>query len=76
MHLYLSMCGPYDVLDFWTCLSWQDYMAKLKDTSTSGAIFFAVCRGKVCPSPLFGIMIWNWKASMYCVHEDNMESTF
>ncbi|CAK7356664.1 unnamed protein product [Dovyalis caffra] len=25
----------------------EDYMAKLKDTSTSGAIFFAVCRGKV-----------------------------
>jgi hypothetical protein len=22
-------------------------MAKLKDTSTSGAVFFAVCRGKV-----------------------------
>ncbi|XP_062089395.1 regulator of telomere elongation helicase 1 homolog isoform X2 [Humulus lupulus] len=25
----------------------EDYMAKLKDSSTSGAIFFAVCRGKV-----------------------------
>ncbi|KAJ4848513.1 hypothetical protein Tsubulata_050203 [Turnera subulata] len=25
----------------------EDYMAKLKDNSTSGAIFFAVCRGKV-----------------------------
>ncbi|XP_010249778.1 PREDICTED: regulator of telomere elongation helicase 1 isoform X2 [Nelumbo nucifera] len=25
----------------------EDFMAKLKDTSTSGAIFFAVCRGKV-----------------------------
>ncbi|GLT52921.1 hypothetical protein SLA2020_262300 [Shorea laevis] len=25
----------------------EDYMAKLKDTSASGAIFFAVCRGKV-----------------------------
>ncbi|KAH9666132.1 Regulator of telomere elongation helicase 1-like [Citrus sinensis] len=25
----------------------KDYMAKLKDTSTSGAVFFAVCRGKV-----------------------------
>ncbi|XP_060973605.1 regulator of telomere elongation helicase 1 homolog isoform X3 [Cannabis sativa] len=25
----------------------EDYMAKLKDTSSSGAIFFAVCRGKV-----------------------------
>ncbi|CAI0422813.1 unnamed protein product [Linum tenue] len=25
----------------------QDYMAKLKDTSSSGAVFFAVCRGKV-----------------------------
>ncbi|XP_062156859.1 regulator of telomere elongation helicase 1 homolog isoform X3 [Alnus glutinosa] len=25
----------------------EDYMAKLKDTSTSGAVFFAVCRGKV-----------------------------
>ncbi|XP_075664293.1 regulator of telomere elongation helicase 1 homolog [Castanea sativa] len=28
-------------------LSIEDYMAKLKDTSASGAIFFAVCRGKV-----------------------------
>ncbi|GKV43402.1 hypothetical protein SLEP1_g50693 [Rubroshorea leprosula] len=28
-------------------LSIEDYMAKLKDTSSSGAIFFAVCRGKV-----------------------------
>ncbi|KAK9281409.1 hypothetical protein L1049_004310 [Liquidambar formosana] len=28
-------------------LSIEDYMAKLKDTSTSGAVFFAVCRGKV-----------------------------
>ncbi|PON35161.1 DNA helicase (DNA repair), Rad3 type [Trema orientale] len=28
-------------------VSIEDYMAKLKDTSTSGAIFFAVCRGKV-----------------------------
>jgi regulator of telomere elongation helicase 1 len=26
----------------------QDYMAKLRDTSASGAVFFAVCRGKVC----------------------------
>ncbi|XP_010538012.1 PREDICTED: regulator of telomere elongation helicase 1 [Tarenaya hassleriana] len=25
----------------------QDFVAKLRDTSTSGAIFFAVCRGKV-----------------------------
>ncbi|KAM7483732.1 hypothetical protein LguiB_008315 [Lonicera macranthoides] len=25
----------------------QDYMTKLKDTSASGAVFFAVCRGKV-----------------------------
>ncbi|XP_062085847.1 regulator of telomere elongation helicase 1 homolog [Humulus lupulus] len=25
----------------------EDYMAKLKDSSTSGAIFFDVCRGKV-----------------------------
>ncbi|CAN1168268.1 Regulator of telomere elongation helicase 1 homolog [Linum perenne] len=25
----------------------EDYMAKLKDTSSSGAVFFAVCRGKV-----------------------------
>ncbi|KAG8379928.1 hypothetical protein BUALT_Bualt07G0140700 [Buddleja alternifolia] len=25
----------------------EDYMTKLKDTSSSGAIFFAVCRGKV-----------------------------
>lgn len=25
----------------------EDYMTKLKDTSTSGAVFFAVCRGKV-----------------------------
>ncbi|KAJ0076402.1 hypothetical protein Patl1_34125 [Pistacia atlantica] len=25
----------------------EDYMAKLRDTSTSGAVFFAVCRGKV-----------------------------
>lgn len=23
-------------------------MSKLKDTSASGAVFFAVCRGKVC----------------------------
>lgn len=23
-------------------------MFKLKDTSSSGAVFFAVCRGKVC----------------------------
>ncbi|KAF3450771.1 hypothetical protein FNV43_RR06860 [Rhamnella rubrinervis] len=28
-------------------LSIEDYMKKLKDTSTSGAVFFAVCRGKV-----------------------------
>ncbi|CAK9185657.1 unnamed protein product [Ilex paraguariensis] len=28
-------------------LSIDDYMAKLKDTSMSGAVFFAVCRGKV-----------------------------
>ncbi|KAM7254630.1 hypothetical protein ACFE04_004010 [Oxalis oulophora] len=28
-------------------LSIEDYMAKLKDTSSSGAVFFAVCRGKV-----------------------------
>ncbi|KAM1822970.1 hypothetical protein ACFX13_025632 [Malus domestica] len=28
-------------------LSIEDYMAKLKDTSASGAVFFAVCRGKV-----------------------------
>ncbi|XP_038718615.1 regulator of telomere elongation helicase 1 homolog isoform X1 [Tripterygium wilfordii] len=28
-------------------LSIEDYMTKLKDSSTSGAIFFAVCRGKV-----------------------------
>ncbi|KAA8541817.1 hypothetical protein F0562_022969, partial [Nyssa sinensis] len=28
-------------------LSIDDYMTKLKDTSTSGAVFFAVCRGKV-----------------------------
>nr|POE50998.1 isoform 5 of regulator of telomere elongation helicase 1 [Quercus suber] len=28
-------------------LSIEDYMAKLKDTSASGAIFFAVCYGKV-----------------------------
>ncbi|XP_073265919.1 regulator of telomere elongation helicase 1 homolog isoform X1 [Populus alba] len=28
-------------------LAIEDYLAKLKDTSTSGAIFFAVCRGKV-----------------------------
>lgn len=27
--------------------SLQDYMAKLRDPSTSGAVFFAVCRGKV-----------------------------
>lgn len=26
-------------------------MAKLKDTSASGAVFFAVCRGKVCLVP-------------------------
>lgn len=26
----------------------QDYEAKLRDPSTFGAIFFAVCRGKVC----------------------------
>lgn len=25
----------------------QDFMSKLKDPSTSGAVFFAVCRGKV-----------------------------
>ncbi|KAK8294061.1 hypothetical protein V6Z12_D06G229900 [Gossypium hirsutum] len=25
----------------------EDYMTKIKDTSTSGAVFFAVCRGKV-----------------------------
>ncbi|KAI3521617.1 hypothetical protein L1887_11088 [Cichorium endivia] len=25
----------------------EDYMAKLRDTSTTGAVFFAVCRGKV-----------------------------
>lgn len=25
----------------------QDFMTKLKDSSTSGAVFFAVCRGKV-----------------------------
>ncbi|GAV72683.1 DEAD_2 domain-containing protein/Helicase_C_2 domain-containing protein [Cephalotus follicularis] len=28
-------------------LSIEDYTAKLKDASTSGAVFFAVCRGKV-----------------------------
>ncbi|KAB1226717.1 Regulator of telomere elongation helicase 1 [Morella rubra] len=28
-------------------LSIEDYMSKLKDTSASGAVFFAVCRGKV-----------------------------
>ncbi|XP_065868607.1 regulator of telomere elongation helicase 1 homolog [Euphorbia lathyris] len=28
-------------------LAIEDYMAKLKDSSTSGAVFFAVCRGKV-----------------------------
>lgn len=28
-------------------LSIEDYMKKLKDTSSSGAVFFAVCRGKV-----------------------------
>ncbi|XP_055961935.1 regulator of telomere elongation helicase 1 homolog isoform X2 [Mercurialis annua] len=28
-------------------LAIADYMAKLKDTSSSGAVFFAVCRGKV-----------------------------
>ncbi|WVZ01213.1 hypothetical protein V8G54_027282 [Vigna mungo] len=28
-------------------LSIKDYMTKLNDTSTSGAVFFAVCRGKV-----------------------------
>ncbi|XP_022714945.1 regulator of telomere elongation helicase 1 homolog isoform X2 [Durio zibethinus] len=28
-------------------LAIEDYMTKLKDTSTSGAVFFAVCRGKV-----------------------------
>ncbi|KAJ9179137.1 hypothetical protein P3X46_010956 [Hevea brasiliensis] len=28
-------------------LAIEDYMAKLKDISTSGAVFFAVCRGKV-----------------------------
>ncbi|XP_021298609.1 regulator of telomere elongation helicase 1 isoform X2 [Herrania umbratica] len=28
-------------------LAIEDYMSKLKDTSTSGAVFFAVCRGKV-----------------------------
>ncbi|XP_057969056.1 regulator of telomere elongation helicase 1 homolog isoform X2 [Malania oleifera] len=28
-------------------LSIEDYKTKLKDTSTSGAVFFAVCRGKV-----------------------------
>uniref|UniRef100_A0A2N9I226 ATP-dependent helicase C-terminal domain-containing protein n=1 Tax=Fagus sylvatica TaxID=28930 RepID=A0A2N9I226_FAGSY len=28
-------------------LSIEDYMAKLRDTSASGAVFFAVCRGKV-----------------------------
>ncbi|KAI9107767.1 hypothetical protein K1719_021188 [Acacia pycnantha] len=28
-------------------LSIEDYLSKLKDTSASGAVFFAVCRGKV-----------------------------
>ncbi|KAG5229076.1 regulator of telomere elongation helicase [Salix suchowensis] len=28
-------------------LAIEDFLAKLKDTSTSGAVFFAVCRGKV-----------------------------
>ncbi|OMO66762.1 Helicase-like, DEXD box c2 type [Corchorus olitorius] len=28
-------------------LAIEDYLTKLKDTSTSGAVFFAVCRGKV-----------------------------
>ncbi|KAK4765396.1 hypothetical protein SAY86_026486 [Trapa natans] len=28
-------------------LSIEDYMSKLKDTSNTGAVFFAVCRGKV-----------------------------
>ncbi|KAE8724273.1 heat shock 70 kDa protein 14-like [Hibiscus syriacus] len=28
-------------------LAIEDYMTKLKDTSTSGAVFFSVCRGKV-----------------------------
>ncbi|KAI4331239.1 hypothetical protein MLD38_029443 [Melastoma candidum] len=28
-------------------LAIEDYMTKLKDTSSSGAVFFAVCRGKV-----------------------------
>lgn len=31
----------------------QDYMKKLKDTCCSGAIFFAVCRGKVWVYPAF-----------------------
>jgi regulator of telomere elongation helicase 1 len=29
----------------------EDYAAKLRDSSTTGAIFFAVCRGKVCSCP-------------------------
>ncbi|CAL0324128.1 unnamed protein product [Lupinus luteus] len=36
----------------------RDYVSKLKDTSASGAVFFAVCRGKVCPVlSLIGIHI-------------------
>jgi hypothetical protein len=26
----------------------QDFCAKINDTASSGAVFFAVCRGKVC----------------------------
>lgn len=45
---------------------WQDYMFKLKDTSSSGAVFFAVCRGKVClikskmPSDASACMLFLW----------------
>lgn len=27
----------------------QDFSAKINDPTSSGAVFFAVCRGKVCP---------------------------
>lgn len=43
---------------------WQDYMAKLKDTSASGAVFFAVCRGKVCLIPDFSEIV------QFCALED------
>jgi hypothetical protein len=43
-------------------------MAKLKDTSASGAVFFAVCRGKVCS--LYSELFTSWAMEDFCIIVD------